>query len=193
MQIDYQRHWANRRLVYWLALPSFFVLVNLIWSFSQPSEWIPGAPLMLVFLYTWLVLYFGRTHIRVTPTSFDTRPGPLPAGLRSHSHPKSAVKSLYRLRRPGSFGRGDDASEFLAAVELNDGSRHLLHGPFASPDGADVALKTISMVWGQMPVDAPRKGNPTDQDPELVKVVKFWAFLFGGTFLWGTIVHSIFF
>ncbi len=193
MQLDYQRHWANRRLVYWLALPSFFVLVNLIWSFAQPSEWIPGAPLMLVFLYTWLVLYFGRTHIRVTPTSFDTRPGPLPAGLRSHSHPKSAVKSLYRLRRPGSFGQGDDASEFLAAVELMDGSRHLLHGPFASPDGADVALKKISMVWGQMPIDTPRKGNPTDQDPEIVKVVKFWGFLFGGTFLWGTIVHSVFF
>lgn len=189
--IEYKRIWASRRLVYWLALPTFLVLLDLIFSLNQPAEWIPGAPLMLVCLYAWLVLYLGHTQVRVDATSFELKPGPLPAGLSPQSHPKAEVKSIYRLRRPGSFGRGDYSSSFLAAIELNDGTRHLLQGPFSSPDAADVELQKIAFVWGQMPIDNPRKGKPTDQDPATLKVIKFWAILFGGSFLWGTIV-SIF-
>ncbi|GEM_PF-2569465 len=189
--IEHIRTWFKRRVVYWLAIPACLALIDLILSLNKPAEWIPGSPLILAFLYAWLVLYFGRTHVHIDSTNFKLEPGPLPAGLRSQSHPKSSVKSLYRLRRPGSFGRGDDAAVFLAAVELNDGSRHILNGPFASPAAADVALQTISRVWGYMPIDDSRKGKPKDQDPAIIPIVKFWAILFGGTFAWGFIVNIL--
>lgn len=189
--IEHTRTWVQRRIVYWLAIPVCLALIDLIFSLNKPAEWVPGSPLILAFIYAWLVLYFGHTNVHIDSTNFKLEPGPLPAGLRSQSHPKSSVKRLYRLRRPGSFGRGDDVAVFLAAVELIDGSRHILQGPFASPATADIALQTISMVWGYMPIDAPRKGKPKDQDPAIIPIVKFWAILFSGTFAWGFIVNIL--
>lgn len=191
--IEHNRNWANRRLTYWLAIPTSLSLIDLILTLNAPAEWIPGSPLILAFLYGWLVLYFGHTRVRLSPDSFELKPGPFPAGLRIQSHPKSAVKSLYRLRRPAYFGLGDKSAQFLAAVELNDGSRHFLDGPFANPDSADETLKKASLVWGYMPIDAPRKGKSTDQDPAIIPVVKFWAILYASTFAWGVIVHLFFF
>jgi hypothetical protein len=191
--IEYNRIWVQRRLAYWLAIPAFLILLDLIFSLSTPADWIPGSPMRLAFLYGWLVLYFGRTHVRIDSTSFKLEPGPLPAGLLTQSHPKSAVKSLYRLRRPRYFGLGEKSAQYLAAVELNDGSRHFLDGPFANPDAADAALQKASIVWGYMPIDAPRKGNSADQDPAIIPVVKFWAILYAGTFAWGLIVNLVFF
>ena len=191
--IEHNRTWANRRLTYWLAIPAFLILLDLIFSLSTPAEWIPGSPMILAFLYGWLVLYFGRTHVSIDSKSFKLEPGPLPAGLHTQSHLKSSVKSLYRLRRPRYFALGEKSAQYLAAVELNDGSRHFLDGPFANPDAADAALQKASMVWGYMPIDAPRKGESTDQDPAIVPVVKFWAILYAGTFAWGFIVNIVFF
>ena len=67
--IEARRIWVLRLIAFPMIIPASLAVLGLVSISDRSKEWIAGPPILLLLIYAWLVVMFGRTHTQIDAKS----------------------------------------------------------------------------------------------------------------------------